>query len=107
MCKRTLIVLSVFFACFLGGCVSYSANYSQKIADDLASQCSSITTERSMIQKFGSPTNIQYVGDMTIYTYKWSVGMFHGNYSSYEVYKSCEIIFQNGIMINYRTHAQT
>ncbi len=103
MIRTTLMVVSVFFICFLGGCV----NYSQQIADDLACKCAYITTERSMIKEFGAPTSVQYVGDMTIYKYKWSVGMFHGNYSSYEVYKSCEIIFQNGDMIDYRIQVQS
>lgn len=97
-----LITLSIFFACCLGGCV----NYAQNIADDLAVKCSYITSEKSMILQFGAPTSVQHVGTMTIYKYRWSAGMHHTQYSSYEVYKECEIVFENGEVINYKTWAQ-
>jgi len=103
MSKVKSVIFFIFFICFFSGCV----NYSQRIADDLACQCKHITTERSMIQQLGAPESVQHIGDMTIYKYKWSAGIFHGSYSSYEVYKSCEIIFQNKKMIDYRIHVQT
>lgn len=100
--KKQNKIIFCFLFIFLTGCV----NRSQQIADQLAVSCSYIKTEKDMIMRFGAPLSVLHVGDMTIYTYKWSAGVFHNTYSSFEIYKSCQLTFKNGRLVDYQTQAQ-